>query len=117
MKNTNQEICLTEGCDGIYYSRGVCMRCYNRLFKRVQRGYTNWGALIESGECKRVKKRCKSLTPAVRRANFNRSGNEIRRAVRQTTDTWRRFQLAQGIWTPEKFDSEVTKLREEHGCG
>ena len=108
--------CMTENCVGTYYARGVCSRCYTRLKKRVSRGYTTWDALIESGKCKCVKKRYEGLTPAVRRVNFNRSENEIRKAVRQTIDTWRRFQLAQGIWTQERFDFEVTKLKEEHNC-
>ena len=40
--------CLA-GCGRIGIRRGLCTACYNTAWKRVRRGQTTWGELIEAG--------------------------------------------------------------------
>ncbi len=68
MKNKESE-CLTPDCHCKPIARGVCHRCYYRLFQRVRRGNATWGGLIELGLCKKAT-RYEGLTTAVRRKNM-----------------------------------------------
>jgi hypothetical protein len=47
--------CLTPECRSEeIYSRGLCRRCYRRLYQRVARGTARWYDLIEQGLAKKV---------------------------------------------------------------
>lgn len=41
--------CLTDGCENVGGTRGLCLACYRRLFMRVKRGKATWKQLVADG--------------------------------------------------------------------
>lgn len=41
--------CLTQSCNGVLRSRGLCHKCWSRAWWRVKNGKTTWPALVRDG--------------------------------------------------------------------
>jgi len=96
-------MCMTPGCDGAVYSRGLCRRCYNRLHRRVVRGTTKWGDLISEGQCTRAKTQ-RGRTPATRRAEFFNKSTGVSR--KDNLD----YLLGLGRITQSEYDELIKKV-------
>jgi hypothetical protein len=76
--------CLTPECTELgNHCRGLCLRCYRRLVRRVQRGKATWGSFVEQGLAQRATKTGGSRE--TRRAAYFR-GKEIQKETKQGED-------------------------------
>jgi hypothetical protein len=112
----DRETCITVNCNEKVVARGLCKNCYNTIRKRVQRGYTTWGKLIEDGVCTKARKTFTGLTTSVRRRNsLGGSGSKVfQEAERNMYQSWRTL-LRDGRIDQATFDkwvSDYTKQQE-----
>lgn len=108
--------CLTPECyiEKIF-ARGVCEKCYRRLFKRVRRCSTTWGELIDQGAITRATRKGASL--AVRRNAQIEGKKELHQSMsaddKVFLDVYRRW-LKQGYKiTPGDLSPEEKQLAQE----